>query len=254
MAVLASWCSWGMRSMSREVTLSVFIISWQIFVLRGPRCQPKRGRTFIWVWVQTWWNMKKKTVKVLKERDDTLSSLLKYAVVLVYLKWWPVPWMQTVPDSHDDVQSPLLCWRWLDATGAPHSTWPQDICQRSGHIFWYSTECKWRWMSCGGGTWAPPLVRVWQCVFLDCWLWVCDGHRWFVGFWFVFVFVFCFLSLWQIYLLHLLLGKWRPRWLFVFVSMWKSVFTIKLIWYQITASLSAFFMSLTFAGFCIWSS
>lgn len=163
MAVLASWCSWGMRSMSREVTLSVFIISWQIFVLRGPRCQPKRGQTFIWVWVQMWWNMKKKTVKVLKERDDTLSSLLKYAVVLVYLKWWPVPWMQTVPDSHDDVQSPLLCWRWLDATGAPHSTWPQDICQRSGHIFWYSTECKWRWMSCGGGTWAPPLVRVWLC-------------------------------------------------------------------------------------------
>lgn len=26
--------------------------------------------------------------------------------------------------------------------GAPHPTWPQDICQRSGHIFWHSTECK----------------------------------------------------------------------------------------------------------------
>lgn len=233
-------CSWGMRSTSREVTLSVFIISRQIFVLCGLSCQPKRGRTFNGVWVQMWRNMKKRTVKVLKERDGTLSSLLKYAVVFMYLKWWPVPWMGTLPDSHDDGESPLLCWRWLDATGAPHPTWPRDICQRSCHIFWHSTECKWSWMSCGGGVWAPPLVRVWLCF----------PRLLVVGLWraqMICRFLVRFLS--SSFFFYLCdkvicgtMGKRQTQWLFVFVSMWKSVFTIKLIWYQVTASVCFFYV------------
>lgn len=99
------------------------------------------------------------------------------------LRWW---W-----------ESPLQCWWWLEATGAPLH--PDTSYVAPGHLSvkrpyflaQHVNEAKWD-------------VVIQRRAFLDCWLWVCDGHGCFdfdLGV--VFFFVCLFLSLWQSHLWHI---------------------------------------------------
>lgn len=152
-----------MHSMSREVTLSIFIISRYIFVLSDPSCQPKRGRTQSSLGGNVM--EYQKTTKKSWKRGMAPSSRLKYAVVLVYLKWWPVICALNRNRSFRagwwrGKSSLMLMVTWCNR-GPTSCVAPGYSAEN--HIFRNSTECKWIWMSCVGGTWAPPLVRVWLC-------------------------------------------------------------------------------------------
>lgn len=176
----------------QHVTLSVFIVSQQMFVSAVWAVELIQDERFIEFGCKCDRICGKVQQNILKERAHIPSSLLEYAVVLVYLKMAAcalvLPWMGSNPSSDDDgkvlssvdgdlkQQGP----RWTQT----HPMWPRDICQWNGHIFWHSTACKWSQMRCGSPTVCFPILLVlglwWAWLF---WLW----FRVFFGCLFVFI-------------------------------------------------------------------
>lgn len=231
-----SWCSFFLNDCTcfvmfvrnmQYVTLSVFIVSQQMFVSVVWAIQLIQDERFIEFGYKRDRICGKVQQNILKERAHILSSLLEYAVVLVYLKMAAcalvLPWMGSNPSSNVDGD--------LKQQG-PHCTqthpmWPRDICQWNGHIFWHSTACKWSQMRRGSPTACFPVLLV-----LGLW-WAWLFWLWFRVFFCMFVcFYLCDKAICDT------MGEQRSQWLFVFVSMW-ICFTIKL------SVLSAFYSGAT---------
>lgn len=181
------WCSFFLNDCTclvmfvrnmQHVTLSVFIVSQQMFVSVVWGLELIEDERFIEFGCKHDRICGKAQQNALKERAHILSRLLEYAFVLVYLKMAAcalvMPWMGSNPSSDDDGKVPSSVDGDLKQQGPrctqAHPMWLRDICQWSGHIYWHSTACKWSQMRRGKTTACFPRLLVvglwWAWLFL----------------------------------------------------------------------------------------